>query len=59
MCELLVEGTMNINIAAIIQKTVEMLVAMPMLRGSRSHVNDIEPMRANKKPRKVKKTQRE
>jgi hypothetical protein len=45
--------------AAAIHKIVAMLVEIPMLRGSLSHVNDIEPTRANKKPRKERKTQRE
>jgi hypothetical protein len=44
---------------AIMHKIVAMIVEIPMLRGSLSHVNAIEPTRANKKPRKERKTQRE
>ena len=45
--------------AATRHKIVAMVVEIAMLRGSLSHVNNIEPTRANKKPRKERKTQRE
>jgi hypothetical protein len=61
MCvlERLVEGTIIIKMAATRHKIVAMVVEILMLRGSASHVNNIEPTRANKKPKKERMTQRE
>jgi hypothetical protein len=49
---------MSIKMKESTQKSVATVVKMLMLRGSRSHVNDIAPTRANTKPREVRKTQR-
>lgn len=50
---------MSIKMTATRQKHVETLIKILMLRGNWSHTYDIVPMRANKKPRKVRRTQRE
>lgn len=49
---------MSIKVKETTQRSVAMLVKMPMLRGSRSHVNNTIPARANTKPMEVRKTQR-
>lgn len=53
------EGKTSIKAPAVKQKPIATLAPIPMLSGSRSQENDIKPMIANKKPRKVRKTQRE
>lgn len=50
---------MSIVVPAVKQNVITMLAATPILVGRRSQANDIKPMMANTKPRKVRKTQRE
>ena len=58
-CGVLLKGKISINAPAVKQNPNATLAPIPMLNGSRSHENDSKPMIANKKPRKVRKTQRE
>lgn len=55
----LVKGKISIEAPAVKQNPIATLAAIPMLTGSRSHANDIKPIMAKKKPRKVRQTQRE